>query len=79
MVTLNSLKTRNSLSGEFWVLSYHSFALYILFHDTWNHAWKTAWKVCASAYEAHQVLRKYFKYQGFRNENSNKNGQDNNM
>ena len=27
--TWNSLKTRNSLSGEFWVLSYDFFALHI--------------------------------------------------
>ena len=37
-------------------------ALHIPFHDTRNYAWRTGWKVCVSAYEAHQVLRMSFKY-----------------
>ena len=58
MITWNSLKTWNSLSGEYILGSeISSFAQYIRFHDAWNHAWKTEWKVCVSAYEAHQVLR----------------------
>ena len=32
-----------------------------IFRDTWDHAWKTGWKVCVSAYEAYQVLRMCFK------------------
>ena len=56
MITWNSPKNRNSLSGEFRALSYH------IFCDTWNHAWKTIWKVCVSAYETHQVLRMFLKY-----------------
>ena len=50
-----------SFSG-FWVLSYHFLPIYILFHDTWHHAWKTGWKVCVLAYEACQVLRMCLKY-----------------
>ena len=37
------------------------FARYILFNDTWNHAWKTGWK-CVLAYEAYEVLRMCLKY-----------------
>ena len=62
MITWNSLKIRYSLSGEFWVLSYDFFALYIFFCETWNHAWETEWKACVSVYKAHQVLRMCLKY-----------------
>ena len=67
MITWNSLKTRNSLSGELWVLRYDFFTLHIFFRDTWNHSWKTEWKVCVcvSVYEDQQVLRMFLKYQGF--------------
>ena len=78
VTTWNPLKTRNSLSGEFWVLSYDFCPIHI-FHDTWRHAWKTGWKVCVTAYEAYQVLRIRFKYLGLRNENSNQNGKGNKM
>ena len=46
VITGNSLKTRNSLSGEFWVLGLWYFALYIFLPDTCNHAWETWWKLC---------------------------------
>ena len=55
------------------------FAQNMFFCDTWNHAWKTGWKVYVSAYEAHQLLRMCLKYQNFWNENSHQNDQDNKM
>ena len=60
-ITWNSLKTQNSLSGEFWVLSYvlpHTY--FAVTHGIMFE--KTGSKVCASVYEAYQVLRMCLKY-----------------
>ena len=62
VITWNSLKTRNSLSGEFWVLSCFFCPMHI-FRDTWDHVWKIGWKVCLgllglpSVKNVFQVLR----------------------
>ena len=37
-------------------------ALHMFFCDTWNHAWKTGWKVYVSTYESYQLLRMCLKY-----------------
>ena len=59
VITWNSLKTRNSLSGEFWVLSYDFCRIHI-FCDTSSHAGKTRWKLCfrlQSVKNVFEVLR----------------------
>ena len=62
MITWNSLKTRNSLLGEFWVLSY-DFLPYVYFSVTHGVMLERhGEKVCVSAYEAHQMLRMCLKY-----------------
>ena len=61
VITWNSLKAQNSMSGEFWVLSYDvlPYAYFFVTHRIMlgRHGGK-----CALAYEAHQVLRMCLKY-----------------
>ena len=47
------------LGSQLWFFALY---LHMFLCDTWNHAWKTGWKVYVSAYEAHQVLRMCLKY-----------------
>ena len=56
------LKLPDNLEFPAWVLSYDFFAPYMFFCDTWNHAWKTVWKVYVSVYEAYKMLRICLKY-----------------
>ena len=50
------LKLSENLEFPAWVLTYEFLPyMHMFFCDTWNHAWKTGWKVYVSAYEAHKV------------------------